>query len=65
MTNDPPEAVSGADAIYTDVWASMGQEDEAAERRKIFVPFQVNQKLFSQRRQARGVHALPAGASRR
>ena len=47
VTNDPVEAVEGADAIYTDVWASMGQEDEATERRKIFMPFQVNQNLFS------------------
>src|SRR5206468_396155 len=47
ITNDPIEAVSGVDAIYTDVWASMGQEDEAAARQQIFAPFQVNRKLFS------------------
>ena len=61
VTNDPLEAVSGADAVYTDVWASMGQEEEAAERRKIFMPFQVNQKLFSQAaKHAVFMHCLPA-----
>ncbi|MDH3591873.1 MAG: ornithine carbamoyltransferase, partial [Planctomycetota bacterium] len=34
--------VDGADAVYTDVWASMGQEDETAERRRIFLPFQID-----------------------
>jgi len=59
--NDPVEAVSGADAVYTDVWASMGQEDEAATRRKIFMPFQVNQKLFSlAAKHAVFMHCLPA-----
>ena len=42
VVNDPIEAVAGADAVYTDVWASMGQEDEAAERREVFLPFQVD-----------------------
>ena len=61
VTNDAVEAVSGADAVYTDVWASMGQEAEAAERRKIFMPFQVNQKLFSQAaKHAVFMHCLPA-----
>ncbi len=61
VTNDPVEAVSGVDAVYTDVWASMGQEDQAAERRKIFMPFQVNQKLFSHAaRHAVFMHCLPA-----
>jgi len=45
-TNDPVEAVSGADVVYTDVWASMGQEAETAKRAQIFRPFQVNAKLF-------------------
>ena len=59
--NDAREAVSGADAVYTDAWASMGEEDEAIERRKIFMPFQVNQKLFSQAAQrAVFMHCLPA-----
>ena len=61
ITNDPVEAVSGADAVYTDVWASMGQEEEAAERRKIFMPYQVNQKLFSRAaKHAVFMHCLPA-----
>lgn len=61
VTNDPLEAVSGADAVYTDVWASMGQEEEAAERRKIFMPFQVNNKLFAKAaKHAVFMHCLPA-----
>ena len=61
VVNDPLQAVAGADAVYTDVWASMGQEDEAAERRKIFLPFQVNQKLFSYAaKHALFMHCLPA-----
>jgi ornithine carbamoyltransferase len=47
VTNDPREAVAGADFIYTDVWASMGQEDEHDERLRVFKPFQVNSKLVS------------------
>jgi len=61
LTNDAVEAVSGADAVYTDVWASMGQEEEAAERRKTFMPFQVNNKLFSKAaKHAVFMHCLPA-----
>jgi len=61
VVNDPLEAVAGADAVYTDVWASMGQEDEAADRSKIFAPFQVNQKLFSYAaKHAVFMHCLPA-----
>jgi ornithine carbamoyltransferase len=47
VTHDPREAVEGADAVYTDVWASMGQEAEAAERAKIFAPYQVNGELVA------------------
>ena len=47
ITNDPVSAVSGADVIYTDVWASMGQKEEAEERKKAFKNFQVNEKLMS------------------
>jgi ornithine carbamoyltransferase len=43
----PEEAVSGAHAVYTDVWASMGQENEAEARAAIFAPYQVNAKLMS------------------
>jgi ornithine carbamoyltransferase len=45
VTHDPREACTDADVLYTDVWASMGQEAEAAERAKIFAPFQVNEEL--------------------
>ena len=45
VTNDPKEAVKGADIVYTDVWASMGKEHERKERLKIFRPFQVNAQL--------------------
>ncbi|MGG1557919.1 MULTISPECIES: ornithine carbamoyltransferase [Geobacillus] len=45
VTHDPLEAVAGADAIYTDVWTSMGQESESAERLQVFQPYQVNEEL--------------------
>lgn len=61
ITNDPVEAVRGAHAVYTDVWASMGQEGEADRRQRDFQPYQVNRKLFSQARQdAIFMHCLPA-----
>jgi ornithine carbamoyltransferase len=61
VIHDPVEAVAGADAVYADVWASMGQESEAAERRNIFTPYQVNQNLFSYAaRHAVFMHCLPA-----
>src|SRR5262249_47177520 len=61
VTNDPCEAVDGAHAVYTDVWASMGQESEAAERAKVFEPFQVNESLFAKaRNDAIFLHCLPA-----
>jgi len=43
ITNDPAEAARGADVLYTDVWASMGQEAEAMERRLLFQPYQLNE----------------------
>jgi ornithine carbamoyltransferase len=59
--NDPQEAVSGAHAVYTDVWASMGSEHEAEVRRQRFVPYQVTEKLFSRARaDAIFLHCLPA-----
>lgn len=59
--NDPREAVGDADVIYTDVWASMGQEDEAAARRKAFEPFQVNEELMTGvPSKAIVLHCLPA-----
>ena len=61
VVHDPVDAVAGADAVYTDVWASMGQESEAADRRKIFAPYQVNQNLFSYAaKHAVFMHCLPA-----
>ncbi len=58
---DPAEAVEGADVINTDVWASMGQEEEAAERRHVFLPYQVNSALLRRARQDCIVlHCLPA-----
>ncbi|MBU6454858.1 MAG: ornithine carbamoyltransferase [Cyanobacteria bacterium REEB67] len=58
---DPHQAVSGADAVYTDVWTSMGQEAEAAEREKIFAPYQLNAKLMqSAKADAIVMHCLPA-----
>src|SRR5690348_1660260 len=47
ITNDPVHAATNADVIYTDVWASMGQESEAEKRHRIFQPYQVNAGLFS------------------
>jgi ornithine carbamoyltransferase len=61
ITRDPIVAVEGAHAVYTDVWASMGQEEEAATRRKLFQPYQVNDELFAQARpDAIFLHCLPA-----
>ncbi|MBN1180278.1 MAG: ornithine carbamoyltransferase [Anaerolineae bacterium] len=60
-TTDPVEAVTGADVIYTDVWASMGQEEEAAERARIFMPYQVNTALVAQAKpDVIVMHCLPA-----
>lgn len=60
-THDPVEAASGADVVYTDVWASMGQEEEAAERARIFAPYQVNSALVAHARpDAIVMHCLPA-----
>ncbi len=61
FTNDPSEAVENADAVYTDVWASMGQEQEKEKKGKIFAPFQVNKSLMAKAKE--GVffmHCLPA-----
>ena len=61
LTNDPFEAVSGANAIYTDVWASMGQEAEQIKRQKAFEGFCLNQKLQSiAQKNAIILHCLPA-----
>jgi ornithine carbamoyltransferase len=61
VTTDPVAAVRGADAVYTDVWASMGQESEADVRRTIFAPFQVNAELMAHAApKALFMHCLPA-----
>jgi len=61
VTNDPYEAIVDADVVYTDVWASMGQEAEANERMHIFAPFQVNETLVQQAKSDfMFLHCLPA-----
>jgi len=61
LTDTPERAVRDAHVIYTDVWVSMGQESEEAERKRIFAPYQVNSKLLSlARREAVFLHCLPA-----
>ena len=63
FTTDPYEAVAGADIVYTDVWTSMGQEKEAAERTRRLLPFQVTKKLFgAAKKDALFMHCLPAHA---
>jgi len=61
IVHDPIEAVKGADVVYTDVWASMGQESEADKRKQIFRPYQVNSRLMSYAKpDAIFMHCLPA-----
>ncbi|HLY28324.1 MAG TPA: ornithine carbamoyltransferase [Aggregatilineales bacterium] len=61
VTDDPAQAVEGVDAIYTDTWTSMGQEEEAEARRKVFPPYQVNAALLQKAsRHAVVLHCLPA-----
>ncbi|REK17265.1 MAG: ornithine carbamoyltransferase [Planctomycetota bacterium] len=61
VTSDPAEAVRGAAAVYTDVWTSMGQEDESKKRRKVFAPYQINAKLMAEAPgDALFMHCLPA-----
>ncbi len=65
VTHDPIEAVKDADAVYADVWASMGEKDKLAEREKALQPFQVNDELMSHT--AEGslfLHCLPAERGR-
>ena len=61
VVHDPVEGVRNADVVYTDVWASMGQESEAEARKKIFLPYQVNTTLMSRaKKDAIFMHCLPA-----
>ncbi len=61
VSEDPVEAVKNADVIYTDVWASMGQEKEALERKKIFQQYQVNLNLIKNAKEDYlFMHCLPA-----
>lgn len=61
VTSDPSEAVRGARAVYTDIWASMGREHEHSERVKVFQPYQLNARLLAQAAPGAYVmHDLPA-----
>jgi len=61
IVRDAKEAAENADVLYTDVWTSMGQEDEVRERRKIFKSYQINDKLLSiANKKAIVMHCLPA-----
>jgi ornithine carbamoyltransferase len=60
ITTEPAEAVAGAIAVYTDVWASMGQEAEGAKRRRDFARYQINAKLMEAAPEAYFMHCLPA-----
>ena len=64
-TNDPAEAIKDADVVYTDTWTSMGQEKEAAKRRRDFKEFPGEQGDAQARLARRAGDALPAGPSRR
>ncbi len=62
LESDPIKAVSGADAIYTDVWASMGEEDKVEERKRLLMPYQVNADLMKSTGNPEAIflHCLPA-----
>jgi len=62
LFNNPFDAVKGADVVYTDVWASMGQKEEAEHRRRIFERYQVNEELMSAsgKKDTLFMHCLPA-----
>jgi len=65
ITRDPAEAVTGADVVYTDVWASMGQKELVGERQKLLQKFQVNSDLLSRAKESAIVmHCLPAERGR-
>lgn len=62
IISDSPDAISGADAVYTDVWCSMGEEDKAAERIALLKPYQVNDALMARtgKKNTIFLHCLPA-----
>jgi len=61
VTNDAASAVTDADGVYADVWASMGQEKEAGERKLIFAPYQLNRVMMTRAKpDAIVLHCLPA-----
>ncbi len=65
LSHDPKSAAHGADVVYTDVWASMGEKEEAAEREKIFADFQVNEALMDNTgKNTLFMHCLPAERGR-
>jgi len=61
ISNSPAKAIEDADVVYTDVWASMGQEKEAGKRREVFKNFQINNRLISKaKKNYIFMHCLPA-----
>jgi ornithine carbamoyltransferase len=61
ILSDPRKAVAGADAVYTDTWASMGDESQAEEHAAVFAPYQVNASLMQLAKpHVRFMHCLPA-----
>ena len=65
LSHNPESAVEGADVVYTDVWASMGQKEKAAERERIFADFQVNETLMDNTgKETLFMHCLPAERGR-
>jgi ornithine carbamoyltransferase len=61
ITDEVRDACEGANAVYTDVWTSMGQEDEAEQRRKALAPYQVQEEIFQNTdKDAVFMHCLPA-----
>ena len=65
LSHNPKSAAHGADVVYTDVWASMGQKEEAAERERIFADFQVNETLMDNTgKETLFMHCLPAERGR-
>ena len=65
ITHDTVDGVKGADVIYTDVWSSMGQKEEAEEREKLFADFQVNGDMIARTgKETLFMHCLPAERGR-